>query len=247
MHPIQTHELVRSMFDQGVPSRRISLATGIPRSTIRGWRRDGFPTGGHSVRQADCPSHGGEIHDQQAYAYLLGLYLGDGCLSKHARTYALRITLDRRYPGIIEEARRAIASMRPTKTRLPGLVSKVGCLDVCSYWQHWPCVLPHGPGRKHERRIELDRWQRDLVTRHPQQMLRGLIHSDGCRSINKVHRGRYEYPRYLFSNHSEDILEIFAWACDLVGVRYRRSCPTVISVARRDCVRRLDTFIGPKS
>ena len=36
-----------------------------------------------------------------AYAYLLGLYLGDGCLSETRRgVYRLRITLDKKYPGI---------------------------------------------------------------------------------------------------------------------------------------------------
>ena len=32
--------------------------------------------------------------------------------------------------------------------------------------------------------------------------IRGLIHSDGCRVTNKVWGGKYEYPRYFFTNHS---------------------------------------------
>ena len=40
-----------------------------------------------------------------AYAYLLGLYLGDGCLPEGPRgVWHLRLTLDSRYPGIIERA-----------------------------------------------------------------------------------------------------------------------------------------------
>jgi hypothetical protein len=36
---------------------------------------------------------------QTAYAYLLGLYLGDGCLSEHPRgVYHLRVACAARYP-----------------------------------------------------------------------------------------------------------------------------------------------------
>jgi len=38
---------------------------------------------------------------EQDYAYVLGLYLGDGCLSAAGRTYRLRITLDTAYSEII--------------------------------------------------------------------------------------------------------------------------------------------------
>lgn len=52
---------------------------------------------------SDC----GVIHDfsalpAAAYCYLLGLYLGDGCISHSQRVWHLRITLDKKYPGIIE-------------------------------------------------------------------------------------------------------------------------------------------------
>lgn len=115
------------------------------------------------------------------YAYLLGLYLGDGCISKDPRTYKLRIVLDVRYPGIIHEASKAIAAMRPAKPARVGLVRKVGCVEVYACWQHWPCLLPqHGPGRKHLRMIRLAGWQERVVAANPQFLLRGLIHSDGA-------------------------------------------------------------------
>src|SRR5206468_2364450 len=40
------------------------------------------------------------------------------------------------------------------------------------------------PGRKHTRKIELVDWQRELTHRHPEALIRGLIHSDGSRVIN---------------------------------------------------------------
>jgi len=66
----------------------------------------------------------------RTYAYLLGLYLGDGCISKDPRKCKLRIVLDVRYPGIIDEASRAIAAMRPAKPGRLGVVRKVGCMEV---------------------------------------------------------------------------------------------------------------------
>jgi hypothetical protein len=45
------------------------------------------------------------------------------------------------------------------------------------------CLFPqHGPGRKHERPIVLAGWQQSITRRHPKQLIRGLIDSDGCRS-----------------------------------------------------------------
>jgi hypothetical protein len=34
---------------------------------------------------------------------------------------------------------------------------------------------------KHERPIVLARWQRAVIAAHPRELVRGLIHSDGCR------------------------------------------------------------------
>ena len=64
-------------------------------------------------------------------------------------------------------------------------VAAPGCVMAQSHWQHWPCLFPqHGPGRKHERPIVLDDWQREIVEDHPGPFLRGLFHSDGCRAKN---------------------------------------------------------------
>ena len=84
--------------------------------------------------------------------------------------------------------------------------------------------------------------------------LSGLIHSDGCRTTNrfktKLPSGRvasYGYPRYFFSNESEDIRRIFCDHCELLGIRWTQSNRRNISVARRGSVALMDEFIGPKS
>jgi len=105
---------------------------------------------------------------------------------------------------------------------------------------------------KHTRKIELADWQQVIVDRHPGDFVRGLIHSDGCRSMNRVRRPPkdgdrwYEYPRYMFSNKSLDILALCGQALDRLGVEWRFARWDVISVAKRDAVARLDEFVGPK-
>jgi hypothetical protein len=96
-------------------------------------------------------------------------------------------------------------------------------------------------------------WQLRLAKTYPKELLRGLVHSDGCRSINRVRRAlaggvrTYEYPRYYFVNASPAIRDLFAATCTQLGVEWRRMTERTISVARRDSVAYLDDFIGPKS
>lgn len=179
-----------------------------------------------------------------SYAYLLGLYLGDGMLSASRRNvWKLRITLDAKYPGIIDRGRSAIADV---SGRVPGATGRPGCIEISGYWKHWVCLFPqHGIGPKHERKIQLESWQSAVVSAHPGAFLAGLIHSDGCRCLNRV-KG-YVYPRYFFSNLSTDIRDLFAWACHLVGVECRQSNARNIAVSRRSSVARLDELVGPKA
>jgi len=102
------------------------------------------------------------------------------------------------------------------------------------------------------RKIELQPWQRTIVTVNPGRFARGLFHSDGYRGINQV-RARlangdhwYEYPRYIFTNESRDILRLCGETLDQLGVAWRFSRRNAISVARREAVARLDEFVGPK-
>jgi hypothetical protein len=228
--------------------------TGIPRTTVRNWRVGLVRS---SSRDGDaCRACGHPPHDfdtlPAAYVYLLGLYLGDGHISRHRRdVYRLSISLDMRYPNIIEECRAAMTQVLPgNKVAVAVGAKRAQLAIVSSYSKQWPCLLPqHGPGRKHERPIELTVWQRRVVTVHVPLLIRGLIHSDGSRSTNRVAvNGRtYEYLRYSFSNASPDIRRIFCEACDELGIRWRQMNARNISVAKRDSVAMLDQFVGPKS
>jgi hypothetical protein len=124
--------------------------------------------------------------DPGSYSHLFGLYLGDEHLARYPRTYRLVITCDAAYPVLIDECRRSVTAT--------GLARRVRvqpdpgrrCSRVMADSKRWPEALPqHGPGRKHERKIELADWQREIVDRFPREFLRGLLHSDGCRTVNR--------------------------------------------------------------
>jgi hypothetical protein len=195
------------------------------------------------------------VPDPWSYAYLLGMYLGDGWVGRSSRSTRLIVSLDARCPEIIQEV--------VTAAQLAGRGSQVkvrpkkddACFIGSSYGPHWLDAFPQaGPVRKHQRPIVLADWQREIVDRHPRQFLRALIHSDGCRTVNrfktKLPSGRvaeYEYPRYFFSNHSADIRGLFCEYCERIGVRWTQSNHRNISVSHRRSVAILDGFIGPKS
>jgi hypothetical protein len=150
-----------------------------------------------------------------------------------------------RYPAVIAECAIAMGAVMP-KNRV--LVRKLHtqAVEIGSYSKAWPLVFPqHGPGRKHLRKIELAPWQTEIVERYPRQFLRGLIHSDGCRSLNRVN-GK-DYPRYLFVQVWNDIRRLFCETCHQLGIRYTQSNWKTISIARRRSVALLDSFVGPKS
>lgn len=224
----------------------IARRAGIPRSTVRDWLRHAPPR----RRSHGCEGHDLSLLDRPAYAYLLGIYLGDGCISSCPRgVWRLRITLDAVYPDIVAECVRAVEAVAPGRAgvyRRP----KSRVSEVSSYWKHWPCLIPqHGPGRKHLRPIILAEWQQRIVSTHAEQFLRGLIHSDGTRIIATERKGAYvrRAPRYGFSNRSEDILELFRTACETAGVHCTRASVKQIAVYSKAAVARLDEFVGPKS
>lgn len=113
------------------------------------------------------------------------------------------------------------------------------------YSKHWTCLFPqHGPGRKHQRPIHLEPWQKQLVRRATESFVRGLIHSDGCRVVAND-RGMKSI-RYHFSNRSEDIKSLLCAALDDLRIHWTRPRDREVAVYARQAVLRLDEFIGPK-
>ena len=252
MHPRATVDKALRLSEQGLVDREVAQITGVSIGAVQKWRTGRRRTPEKEQKRAHCPRCDGVPIDEAAYAYLLGLYLGDGHISRHRRgVFALSIACGDAWPGLIAAAKQAMHDAVPTSSVFG--VQRIGMTEVKSYSKHWPCLFPqYGPGMKHTRKIELADWQQVIVDRYPGEFARGLFHSDGCRAMNRVRRVLadgdhwYGYPRYLFVNMSQDILQFCGEALDRLGVEWRFSKPTTISVAKKGAVARLDEFMGPK-
>jgi hypothetical protein len=253
---IETVESALRASDAGMRDADNAALHGVAVKTIRRWRRLYQRRGlsrGQTHTSTPCPRCDDAALDGAAYAEVLGWYLGDGHISSGRRgVYNLHIVNDRKYPEDNVHLKVIMAAVKPGGRPHTRLVP--GAVITTVSWKHWPCLIPqHGPGRKHDRRIALEEWQRVIIEMHPGPFLRGLFHSDGCRAKNwtqKMVAGemkRYDYPRWQFTNNSADIRELCCWALDLAGIAWRQANWKNISVARRADVARLDDLIGLKT
>lgn len=235
---------MRRLIASGMNDCAIARQTCIPRRTVRDWRCR------PQVRRRESSTSGRCAHDfstlpADTYSYLLGLYLGDGCISQHPRAWRLRIVLDVKYPGIIEHCREAIDTLMPGQ-HAAVLLRVTNCVEVSLYSKHWPCLFPqHGPGKKHHRKIRLEEWQQALVDQATEEFIRGLVESDGCRVVANDRGVRS--VRYHFSNRSDDIRGLYCAALDRLGIPWTQNSRYQIAVYRKAATARLDEFVGPKA
>lgn len=256
-HSLSTREAALAMMRRGIPNRLVAEELDVPRGTVGWWRHQDRKARGEGYEYPHgCPLHGEGALDDAPYSYLLGLYLGDGHIVRKPRQNRLCVSCTLSWPGLTDRAEQAMRQVMPaarTSRR-----RRDGCVEVMSYSAHRPCLFPqHGPGRKHERRIALEAWQQGIVDAYPWELIRGLIHSDGCRVTNWTTRTvagkpkRYEYPRYFFTNKSDDFRDLFTDTLRKVGVEWtvlaRGNDPFNVSIARKSSVAMMDANVGPKS
>ena len=251
MHPPEVREAALALIAAGHNDCEVARMLGIPRPTIRDWRRPNYVA---TELRSVCPRCWRRARQMQFspadYSELLGLYLGDGCISTYGRTFRLRITLDQKYPRVIEDARALLARSLP-HNRVQVVSRAERCVDVSTYSLHLPCLVPqHGPGAKNRRSIVLEAWQSRILAAHPWPFIRGLIRTDGCAFINRT--GPYEYLSYDFTNKSGDITQLFLEACALVGVTTRSNWSDGgqvwrVRINQRASVALMEEHVGLKS
>ncbi|MFC9390781.1 helix-turn-helix domain-containing protein [Streptomyces venezuelae] len=258
-HGTEVRQRALALLRGGAKNADVARELNVPQGTISYWKHADRAKRGECPgrRSPLCPRCDGRELDEVAYAYLLGLYLGDGHIahSQAMRVPSLSISCTDTWPGLINACVRAMQAVLPGNHA--SKVQRQGCIEVKIYSKHLACLFPqHGPGKKHERPIVLEAWQREIVELHPWQFIRGLIHSDGSRITNWTtrliggERKRYEYPRYFFTNSSADIIGLFTGALDRVGVEWKSANQSRtaqnISVARKASVALMDAHVGPK-
>src|SRR5690349_808930 len=96
MHPPHIREQALRLRAQGIPFGQICTTLGLSRNTVGHWfygdrARRRAELDAERPRCPRCARPPRAPDDQAAYAYLLGLYLGDGHLVSAARVPVLRV------------------------------------------------------------------------------------------------------------------------------------------------------------
>ena len=102
----------------------------------------------------------------------------------------LRIACTASYPSVmddVEAAMRALLAKSVSAGRSEWLRPRKELFKALAV----PAAVAR-TGPKHLRPIRLESWQQEIVVAEPRVLLRGLIHSDGCRVMNRVTVGRQE-------------------------------------------------------
>jgi hypothetical protein len=248
VHDYETRQKALALVKAGKNDCEVARTLGVPRTTVRDWRHaDDRPPepNGETCPRCWRRSLKPIVFTTPDYAELLGLYLGDGYIVRTGRSDRLRIYFDTRYSKIISESEALLRRCFPAHG-VGRLVSAKGTTTILSlYCTHLSCLFPqHGAGRKHNRDITLESWQKEIVSRKPWRFIRGLIRSDGCAFVNRT--GRYAYLSYEFSNRSPQIRQLFMDACDRVDVEYR-AYRRYVRIYRRPSVALMRQHVGLKA
>lgn len=182
-------------------------------------------------------------HQEKCYAYLLGLYLGDGCIRlKHRNIYVLKISLHRAEIDFKTSATICLNEIFPDNKILYEYPNRTNVTIVYIYSIFIPLLFPqHGPGRKNSRQIVLHQWQEKILKTNNNFFITGLFDSDGCgtcQSTKKIIGGvvkYYKYLKYSFSNTSTDILNLFTKYVEL---------PTIITENKQNKITRKSNFVA---
>lgn len=218
MRSLEERKKILELKKGGLNNSEISRETRIPRCTVRDIVRRGDVS--QLAEEADSKSVQCEFesHHRHHYSYILGLYLGDGYINREPRCFKIRFFLDSKYPKIIKKCEESLSCLFP-KNKV-GLVDFTNYVVIQLYSKKLLDFFPqHGSGKKHERKIKLEKWQKEIIKNNPQDFLRGLIHSDGCLDKNII-KGK-SYERFTFRNKSVDIINLFKKTCELCDVDVR--------------------------
>lgn len=244
---------VMKLLETGMKISDIAKLTGINRSSISNWKcRKGrgtylTPTEGLTpVEYLHLLRDGWSDVDAEDYSYILGLYLGDGCIYSMPRTKIITFTLDKKYPKLNEYTVEVLGRFFNKKPLIcdRSKQNRGNAIDIKICSSKLDLIFPqHGRGVKHRRSITLSDWQINLINHG--SLVKGLIMSDGCYyfdSHNKKHM-------YSFSNKSEDIVRILSRSLTELNIAFdisKSKNSYTLRVCRTSDVSKLFDLIGNK-
>jgi hypothetical protein len=208
----EVREIVR-LHKDGISQNKIHKILGFDRTTIRQILKDP-----EDYIKKSIPEFNLDNIDRQSYAFILGVYLGDGCISKTHRqnVFKIRIFCDAKYVNILNEITKSLEIIFPNSKTLKRNHTSVNCIEIYLYSSHILKLFPqHGLGRKHERPIVLEDWQREIIDEYNVEFLKGLIYTDG----SFYYSGKYEYCN--FTNKSMDIMNLCSESMKKLNINHK--------------------------
>jgi DNA-binding transcriptional regulator WhiA len=138
-----------------------------------------------------------KLDDKIALAYITGVALGDGNLSRVNRAVRLRISCDLKYPNLINEVKEKLAIISPYN-KINQRKVKGNCVDIYCYSNDWEDTLGWKVGSKLVQQVSTPNWifQRK---KYIVACLKGLLQTDGSIYMD---RG---YKMVNFVNHSRKL------------------------------------------
>lgn len=183
------------------------------------------------------------VLDNPEYAYLLGMYFGDGYICKSRRTYKLRIFIHSSHEILRHKILQTISVIFPDNKVNWFEQKNAKCVEIYLYNNNLPLIFPqHGKGLKHTRLIQYTDWQQNIVKKYPESFISGLLDSDGSSYIQTNTKLRY----YSFRNTSKDIKQMFIDSCIQLGINCKPDNNTTVYIRKKEDVKKLESFYSYK-
>lgn len=245
----------------GMKISEIVNETGLSRSCINNWINRGAPVRAmkNMIEPLKSPielitemtSDLAEHEARMVYSFVLGMYLGDGCIHAISRSMQFTLSLDKKYNELNEYVIAVCDLLFNRKASIydrsvdRGQKTISNCINVKYCNKLLGILFPqHGVGKKHTRIIELSEWQLSFV--NDIYLCQGLFFSDGCYYFDKAN----SKWMYSFTNKSSGIVEILRWSLDRLGIRSNirdKGDSQILTVKHRSDVSRLHDMIGDKN
>jgi len=197
--------------------------------------------------------HNWNESQEKSYSYVLGFYLGDGCLQhdkkKKTRSYTLFISNQANFHKMNQQISKSLEVLFQKKVVRIYKRKNSNCLNIKLTAVNLNLLFPHGEGKKHERKIVLEDWQLNLIEKFPKEFIKGMLESDGCRfQARKICSTYYVYK---FDNKSCDLHEILQRIAKILNLHFTFTSSKgnkihTTSFYKKEDVLFLDSFIGVK-
>lgn len=229
MRTIEEYNKVKELAEKGLNKSQISRETGVPRGSVNEWLLRGFCPKAYNSNQTKIGrfeefypiKHLNTEEKQKAYSHILAVYLCDGYINEVKRkpgVYCIRFFNDYNYPIDSEEWRNNLKILLPGNSCNLYKPRSKNIWQIMAYSKNLAKMFPqHGLNEKWQRKMILESWQKEIITKYPEEFIRGCIQSDG--SIYPHVSGPFKYKAYSFVNKSEDIMDWFLYTLSLVYIK----------------------------